>query len=261
MSKYQQYINEGRGQGKRAGYVPWIKIQDFASCGMVSRVKGIKTGRVHHFLSNLELAFFYILDWSDDVLDIREQYPLSDINQAIAIADKADIKYPYDHESGFPYVMTSDFFVDTIRGPQAFAIKPAMDLEKPRVREKLEIERRYWKNLNVRWRLVTENEIDRTKAKNIEWLSQARDLGSFCIPKEEQRLFTDYFMARYPDYADSLGTLMGRVEQAFKLPAGMGLNIYKYLAYWKRLPYNAGIEVDFSRFMDSLREECVGGVL
>lgn len=71
--RYHKLLNEGRGQGTLSEYKPWITIHDLASRGVVSRVSGQKTGRIHHFLSKNETSFFYILDASDRVLDIREQ--------------------------------------------------------------------------------------------------------------------------------------------------------------------------------------------
>lgn len=64
-SKYRRYLAEGRGQGELSEYVPWVQIQDFPSKGIVSRVKGRTTGRVHHLVSNLELWYFYLIDWSE----------------------------------------------------------------------------------------------------------------------------------------------------------------------------------------------------
>ena len=64
-------------------------IHDFPSLGMISRVLGKIMGRIHHLLSNMERSYFYILDWSDKVSDIREQYPLLDIAVVLEIADKA----------------------------------------------------------------------------------------------------------------------------------------------------------------------------
>lgn len=248
-SAYQRYLKEGRGQGSGAEYIPWIRVQDFSSSGMVSRVKGTKTGRVHHFLSNLEMMFFFLLDWSDEVVDIREQYPLKDLSSAVDIAEKAHIRYPYDTKSGFPYVMTSDFFIDTVDGPSVISIKSSDDLSRPRVREKLEIERRYWSQYNIRWRVVTEKQINRTKAKNIEWLLQARDLNLFGLSEQEQKFCIAYFMIHYADNMDSLGSVMCSIERKFNLLPGMGLNIYKHLAYMKLIAFNVCDEVDHSRFV------------
>lgn len=70
-----RYRKEGRGTGFGADYLPWLEIGDVPSLGRSHRLRGAKTGRVHHFLSDIEVALFYVLDWHDAVSDIREQYP------------------------------------------------------------------------------------------------------------------------------------------------------------------------------------------
>ena len=247
-SVYRRYLRERRGVGSGKEYTPWIMIQDFPSTGMVSRVKGVTTGRIHHFMSNNELYLFYLLDWSDNVLDIREQFPLLDLEQAINIAEKAQIRYPYDNKSGFPYVLTSDFLIETENGFTAISVKEANELKKLRIREKLEIERRYWKERNVKWQIITEKEINTIKAKNIEWLSQAKELDCFGFSDELQSACTKYFMARFSGQQSSIGDLICEVERHFNLSAGMGLNIYKHLAYWKQINVDAGKIINYSDF-------------
>ena len=164
---YEKYLAEGRGQGEGKNYKPWIRVQDFASTGTVSRIYSSKTERVHHLLSNNERYYFYLLEWSDQVIDIREQFPLSDIQMAMDIAAGAGIKYPKDNSNGFPYVMTCDFMVTTQNGFHARTVKQAAELNNTRTIEKLEIERRYWKRLGVDWKIVTENDIPVQKAREI----------------------------------------------------------------------------------------------
>jgi hypothetical protein len=245
---YRRYIREGRGQGSGTNYVPWLTVRDFPSLGVVSRVKGQTTGRVYHLMSTNETNLFYLLDWSDSVLDIREQYPLSDLADAIGIAERAQIRYPYDNKSGFPYVMTSDFYVETSNGAVVLSVKPSSELDKPRVLEKLEIERRYWKARNVKWELVTEREINLTKARNIEWLSQARDLSQFGLCAAQQILCIDFFMLRYISEFSDIAGLCRELEQRFGLSGGIGLNIYKYLAYHKRIDINVSQSINIAAF-------------
>ena len=199
-------------------------------------------------MSNLELSLFFLLDWSDDITDIREQYPLADLPQAIELAEKARIRYPYDAKSGFPYVLTSDFYLETRQGAMAISVKPASELERTRVREKLEIERRYWKTHGVQWVIVTENEINRIKANNIEWLAQARDLSAFGLSAATQEACLEFFLHSYHDSNhSSLSATFTAVESVFGLVPGMGLNIYKHLAYWKRVAFNADERIDLTK--------------
>ena len=248
QSIYNNYLREGRGQGIGADYNPWLHVQDFPSLGMVSRVSGATTGRIHHLMSNLELALFYLLDWSDDVQDIREQYPLLDLTQVIEIAENAQIKYPYDPKSGFPYVLTSDFHIETKQGIKIVSVKSSSELGKSRVRDKLEFERRYWTMRGIEWNIITENEINRTKASNIEWLAQAKDLTVFGMSESTQRACREYFLESYRTAHCALAILFKAVESAFGLIAGMGLNIYKHLVYWKRIVFNADKKVDLKEF-------------
>ncbi|MBN6206680.1 hypothetical protein JYK21_09445 [Ralstonia pickettii] len=75
-SKVDKWIKKGRGTGSGADYQPWLNILDVSSLGRSTRFKGIKTGRQHEFLSGLERNYFYFTEFSNDVVEIREQFPL-----------------------------------------------------------------------------------------------------------------------------------------------------------------------------------------
>ena len=234
-AKYRKYLAEGRGQGTLADYKPWVQIQDFPSKGVVSRVKGRTTGRVHHLMSNLELRYFYLLDWSDKSADIREQFPLIEISDAIEIADRCGIRYPYDNVSGFPYVLTTDFLITTEDGYAARSVKPSTELSRPRVREKLEIERRYWRARGVDWRIVTENEISGTKSRNIEWLLSGSDFVELVPDREKIRDCEDFFISLYGDGDYTVIAAIRNVEKAYGLADGAGMALFKMLIRQKRI--------------------------
>jgi hypothetical protein len=70
-SNIEKWIKEGRGTGIGADYQPWLKIQDVSSVGRSTRLKGIKTGRQHEFLSDLERNHFCLTEFSDSIVDRR----------------------------------------------------------------------------------------------------------------------------------------------------------------------------------------------
>ena len=82
-NKLNKWIQEGRGQGEGKEYKPWLTVQDFPSKGRVSRIFGWKTKRTHHFFTDTETRYFYLCEWEDDVLDIREHYPLFNCEEVI----------------------------------------------------------------------------------------------------------------------------------------------------------------------------------
>ena len=58
----------------------------------------------------------------------------------------------------------------------ARTVKPSSDLEKKSVAEKFELERRYYADQNIDWGIVTEKEIPRLLALNIEWIHSSYSL-------------------------------------------------------------------------------------
>lgn len=170
-------LKEGRGGGRDSNYIPWLFIHDVPSKGRVSRIKGWKTGRVHHLLSDLERDYFFVCDWALPVVDIREQYPLLPLEETRAIAEECgfrhpSVPHPTKRGTQIPVVMTTDFVLTIANGlerfDQARTVKYAQDLQSSRALEKLEIERRYWARRNVDWRIVTEKNFSRVLAHNVE---------------------------------------------------------------------------------------------
>ena len=237
-SVYEKYVREGRGCGWGSGYTPWIRVQDFASRGIASRVKGRTTGRVHHLMSNNELAYFYILDWSDSVTDIREQYPLSDLELAVKVAAQAGIRYPTDNVSGYPYVLTCDFMITTEDGLKARTVKMVSELDNKRTLEKLEIERRYWETQNIEWKLVTEREIPYQKAKNIEWLYAAHGGKQETSAPNMLSQAWDIMSAIFLSGEHSILDATQAIEADLQLVAGAGLLLFKQLVLDKALTIN-----------------------
>jgi len=47
-------------------------------------------------MSNLERDYFFILEYRDSVVDIREQFPLFELTETLAIAKESGIDHPAD---------------------------------------------------------------------------------------------------------------------------------------------------------------------
>src|SRR5947209_12025448 len=84
---------EGRGKGSGASYKPWDRVQDLASSGRVSRVRGKTTGRQHEIQNKLHLKAFYAFEWSLKIIDIRERFPLP-LEQTVEIAERYGLHHP-----------------------------------------------------------------------------------------------------------------------------------------------------------------------
>ena len=233
-SVYRKRLAEGRGQGEGSEYKAWILVHDFASRGVISRIAGSKTGRTHHLMSTSEKNYFYLLEWSDEVTDIREQFPLTDLELAVRLASEAGIRYPRDSASAFPYVLTCDFMIRTKNGFKARTVKPSSMLDNTRTLEKLEIERRYWVEKGIDWKIVTEQELPIVKIRNIEWLHPASKAPMIPDADILARSICEY----YHKYDVSIFDVATWADIRYGLPQGIGLQIVKHLMWKKQIPWN-----------------------
>lgn len=101
QAQIDQRVKEGRGQGQGPDYKPFIYTRDVSSLGRSHRLPGSKTKRLHHLLSDLELAIFLTLDRSLRVTDIREQFPMR-VEDTVRIAEELGL--PHGKFQGNPQV-------------------------------------------------------------------------------------------------------------------------------------------------------------
>ncbi|QFG00802.1 heteromeric transposase endonuclease subunit TnsA [Psychrobacillus glaciei] len=251
-SSVEKRLKDGRGQGIGTDYKPWLVIQDVGSLGRSTRLKGYKIPRQFEFLSDLERNYFYLLEYSDLVVDIREQYPLLTIEETIVIADELGIKHPTDPKTNEPIVMTTDFLVTTLKDGQhehiARTLKYKKDLMDERVLEKFEIERIYWERQGVQWGIVTELEVPKTIAHNIAFVHRYADLAMLegfekCSTYDIEDM-SIYFLQVLLAQEKTVKQIAKEMENNFGMVVGCGLSIFKYLVMTKV------IEIDLSEKLD-----------
>lgn len=157
-----------RGQGTGAAYQPFIQIQDLSSSGESVRAPGRVTGRLHHLLSGIELAAFSIFDWYPYTLDIREQFPIP-LSDSLSLCEQLGIKHP--QVRGKLKIVTTDLLVNfENRGLLAVAVKPVSELGNARTIEKLQLEKAYWEQSGVEWKLFTDHEVSPSLKENLLWI-------------------------------------------------------------------------------------------
>lgn len=240
QAKYERYIKEGRGRGSGKDYKPWLTIQDFPSKGRSSRTPGWKTNRVHHFFSDHEKRLFYLFEWSDIVTDIREQFPLDNLDLAMSIATDIGIKYPVDTQTGTPYVLTSDFMLTVNRnGKQmqiARTVKQSTELEKKRVNEKLEIERQYYLAKGIDWGIITEKEISRLLAENVEWVHSAYRLeANLEMDISQLHGLSTILKSKLQEEDATINKITTALDEEMNVNYGKSLYVFKHLIAKKQL--------------------------
>lgn len=223
----ERLMAEGRGQGEGAEYKPWIQVDDFPSSGRSHRIQDIYTGRIHHFFSDLEMLYYYILRWNDNITDIREQYPLL-TSITFEKSRELGIRHPVNRDQSL-YVMTTDFLISH-RNPLtgeidlcARSVKPQKKVSSPRTSEKLQLEQLYWAELNIPWKCITEQSFSRNKAKNIrKILSFYNDTLNSTNLSLKQDLLEN--LLNTPQI--KLSTICSRLDSKYSLTSGDTLRLF-----------------------------------
>ncbi|MGB9833044.1 MAG: TnsA endonuclease C-terminal domain-containing protein [Caldisericum exile] len=251
--KYRRFLKEGRGHGEGKDYKPWLTVQDFPSKGRCHRIFGWKTGRIHHLFTDSEARFFYLLEWEDSVIDIREHFPLLDYDDWVQ--NREDLRFDLftAQKSGTPYVISTSFLI-TVKDRDgnvryvARSLKAASELEKRISLERLEIERRYWEARGIDWGIVTNKDIPVVKAKNIEWIHSARyayaDAG---LSESDLAELVEAFLLRLSQSSESIRKTALLFDKDYVLAPGTGMFLFRHLLAVKRIKVNMDEPIDLNR--------------
>ncbi|WP_228006460.1 TnsA endonuclease N-terminal domain-containing protein [Vibrio sp. OPT10] len=124
-------------------------------------------------MSSIESEHFYLAEFSNCVVDIREQFPIFPLNFTQKVAKILGVKHPTHPHTKEPIIMTTDQLL-TIDSPQgiiyrAVSAKSEEDSSDLRVLEKNDIERVCWELLGVKFSYFTGNELTRVQSSNLQW--------------------------------------------------------------------------------------------
>ncbi|NRG47712.1 TnsA endonuclease N-terminal domain-containing protein [Bacillus sp. CRN 9] len=249
-STFERYLKEGRGQGKGPNYKPWRNTYEFSSKGRVTRLYGNKTGRIHQLHSDNQYRAFLIFEFQSKVTDIRESYPLLDVMEVID--DKENLRFEMftDKETKVPYVLTTNFLLTTrdTDGKETYfarTIKNTTELKRKITFEKLEIERRYWLQKNVDWKVITEKQLPRQLAKNIEWVRETLlEGGGGSLNKEEQSFTLLKCLIENGELP--LREVLKLFDKTEGTEKGSGLFLFRYLLAKKEFRLDMTNQIDFS---------------
>jgi hypothetical protein len=246
-------IKEGRGKGKGDEYKPFIKGHEFSSDGIIHRLTGWKQRRIHQLFSNLEYYVFLISQFSDKVIDIREQVPLLPLKSTIQIANELGIKHPAEHnQQGNETVRTTDFIFTVNEGDLikdiAKSVKPSENLKDARTRELLKIEEVYWGKRNIEWSIITEKEINKTMAENIAIIyddffwAEDHEYSKFQV----EVLIKKFQIELARNNMDPYKTLC-EFEKNMDWSDGEGLNFFKFMLACKKIKTDFNIRFNFEK--------------
>lgn len=268
QKKLNEQIRLGFGQGHGSSYQPWLKVRRKNSSPSSNQVVAWMPplGRTAHYFSRGEYHTALVLLWLG-VSDLREQFPLwpmphpNPLEEAIGaenmefswsrgllqIASEAGINHGVEFGTIIPYVATIDllamvFFDD---GPRLIGIS-SKPIEYPdeevklRTLERLELERRYFNDIDAGYFVTSAAIVPGLMASQLEWwmdasiLNQSPDL----IP------LIDCFADRVNQYKDqSISEVVTETSQYLSISLDAAWTLFKHCAWTQKIDIDPSIRV------------------
>jgi hypothetical protein len=123
----------------------------------------------------------------------------------------------------------------------AWDVKPARQLEKSRIAEKLSLHKAYCAHRGISHYLFTENSVSRNVVRNIDWIRM-------CLPKNGEQALVPGIFTWHPDQmleqlatcrkSTTISHFCSQYDFANKLERGTGLRILKLLMWGHRVAIN-----------------------
>ena len=229
-------IKRRRGVGVGQSYVPWLKHRDVGSIGTSGVIKGVLSDRPHHLLSELEVIYFYLLERRASTLDIREQWPILDIDRTLELC--AQFGVHHGTRRRFPEPFTIDFLIsERVNGEikhRAASVKSPEDALDPNVRLRLAVEHAWCRDRGIPWTLVNTTRFDKTLLENLRFM-RAWFRHRYVPDAVLECQLVDQFHAVYAPnrpLRDMLAQLSGQLRK----PAAVIEDSFRYCIWTERLP-------------------------
>lgn len=187
-------LNAGKGQGAGASYTPWLSVNDVPSTGISGKFFGIKTRRHHHTLSKPEKYCYLQCEFNQNVVDIREQFPLYNTPLILELCQKLNIKVSKQKaelDKSRPRIFTTDLLITkNSKGKvwyEAISVKNKISSLITKTNRSLqlqEVERLYWAAHGVAWKLFIPDDLAIINSKNIEFITSPIRKSGHALPND-----------------------------------------------------------------------------
>ena len=222
--------------GEGLSYKSWLSIRDVPSMGTSSSVPGLKVKRPVHMLSELETTYFYLTERAPTVVDIREQWPILDIDRTLRLCSDLGVRHGY--RGSYPEPFTIDFLITEERNGivsfRAASIKTAKDALDPKVRQRLAVEYAWCSERGIPWTLVDTSVFDKTLLNTLRYIRRWFQ-NQYRPDSDRADFFAQTFLALYRPNV-TLQSLLNTLARRLRIPDPELIDIFCYCAWSNRVP-------------------------
>jgi hypothetical protein len=224
-------IRAGKGVGVGAQYLPWLAVRDVPSDGTSAQIGGILVDRPFDLLAELEATYFFILERKKSTVDIRECWPILDIDRTLELCSALGVRHAY--RGRYPAPFTIDFliteFIDGQVHHRAASIKTAKDAADPEVRKRLAVEYLWCHDHGIPWTLVDTSKFNRTLLSTLRFM-RTWFRHRYEPNHDSECRFVDNFQSAYARNVP-LDRLIEKSARALRLPVDLAQDMFRYCAW------------------------------
>jgi hypothetical protein len=240
-------IAEGRGIRTGPFYKGFFKIPDLPSDGTSHKIPGIKTRRRHYLLSDNEAIYFYLQERKRNVTDIRENFPIYDIDWTFAACKRLGIRHSHNEE-GYPKPFTIDFIIterfEVELSERAASLKTPEDSKDPDKRTRLKVER-HWctQRAHIPWTLVDTTSFQSKEMLSVLLFMRGWFLQRYVPDELFGRRFLDAFWKVYEKNVP-LHELILPISRKLRTSEDVAMNAFRYCAWDDQIPVSLQSPLD-----------------
>lgn len=215
-------------------YGPFLRTQDVSSHGIRARVPcPYGSGRVYHTLSFNETLTLTDLLRDPSIVDIKEQFPITDIDKSRAFAKALDIRHPRYRWSAVDAIITWDFLCTLIDGTIiVISVKPKSLLTDKRTKEKLKLEQVLAESLGYKYIITTDEDIRTEKTRNLLRVKRGAKLTSE-LENIYQQWFKAFIKAIKKHQHEKLSVSISFLAKQLNIPYNQSFTLMQH-AFWKQ---------------------------
>lgn len=233
LNDWKQTINCGP-------YKPYLTVRQVRQMGRRNWHYCPIQKRSVHLLSDGERRAYDILLSCNKKRKVMEQFAL-DIDITLSIAEEMNVQHPRDYRTNRAYVMTTDFVVTSVLSEspefatvaytfkyydQLYDIDGQVKKASRRAWEKLTIEQRYWNQLGIEYRVITEQDASKERAWNIAFCASS---SGNKLDENSAETFAKCFSDHYQNsFQQSLRELCCNVAHELKISIEDSIAAFKY---------------------------------
>lgn len=229
-------IRKGLGTGAQTKYRAWRNLRNSGNVGTAGFVHGIRVARRYEIPDTRKRTYFYLLERVDEIVDIRELWPILDLNRTLRLAQDFGVNHPL--HGIFPEPVIVDFLITEkcssgLRFRAVSLVPRAADLKR-RDQSLMRIQQQWCIERGIEWTLVETDPLDRTVLDSLRFI-RSWYRHRYVADSQVTKSFADCFMSEHRRDAE-LKQLINSTARRMRLDPQSALDVFRYCAWSHQIP-------------------------